>query len=175
MQQRSRYVCAAWFAAASVSIGASQAAQPSTTVTVAGCVQREQSTAALGVKSPSGFVLMNVSNSPFGGALPNDPERPAATAGGQQPQAGSDAQPRSGDPQPGRAGGSAISPGLTYLLDGRNIDRHAGERVEVRGTLQPTTTKLPLVKNSARGGAPANLPQRLVVQSLRTLSKDCLR
>jgi hypothetical protein len=175
MQLRSPHVCAAWFAAASASIAASQAPQPTATVTVAGCVQREQSTAALGVKSPSGFVLMNVSNSPLGGGLPNDPETPAATTGGQQPQAGTDAQPRSADPQPGRAGGAAVSPGLTYLLDGKNIDRHAGERVEVRGTLQPTTTRLPLMKDSARGGAPANLPQRLVVQSLRTLSKDCSR
>src|SRR3954471_16666373 len=175
MQLRSRYVWPACVAAATASVGASQASQSSATVTIVGCVQREQSTASLGVKSPSGFLLMNASNSPFGGGLPNDPEKPTATAGAQQAQGGADAQARSGDPEPGRAGGAAVSPGLTYLLDGKNIDRHAGERVEVRGTLQPTTTKLPLMKDSARGGAPANLPQRLVVQSLRTLSKDCSR
>jgi hypothetical protein len=138
-------------------------------------VQRQEKAEVLGLKSPSGFVLVNVSNTPFGGTLPDDPEIPAETAGATEAHANTAAQPRSGEPVPEPAGGASIGPGPTYLLDGKNLEAHAGERVEVRGTLHATMTKLPLVKDSARGGAPDDLPQRLAVRSIRTLAKDCSR
>ena len=148
--------------------------QGDASVTVIGCVQRERRNPILGVSSPSGFVLMNASTSAFGGSVDHDPETPTATGGATPAPPAADPRPRSGDETPPRAGGAGISPGLTFLLDGGDIAPHAGQRVEVRGTLQPTKTKLPLMKDSARSGSP-NLPQRLVVASIKTLAKDCSR
>ena len=71
-----------------------------------------------------------------------------------------------------------MSPGLTYLLETGNtndLTAHAGERVELRGTLLPAQTKMPLMPDTARGGPPTNLPQRLRVNAVRTIAKDCSR
>jgi hypothetical protein len=140
-------------------------------VTIIGCLQRDRGNALVGVKSPSGFVLMNASSSPYGGS--------AGTSGAERSAPGNTgaadgSRPRSGDPPPSPAGGAGVSPGLTYLLEGGDLAAHAGERVEVRGTLHPAVDKVPLVPKTARAGAPAN-PQRLRVVSVRSIAKDCSR
>jgi hypothetical protein len=144
-------------------------------VTVVGCLQRGTGDAAIGIESPSGFLLRNASNSPFGGSAGAGGVEQSAPGG--PPAEGPPPQLRSGDSTPDPAGGAGVSPGLTYLLEGgTDLAAYTGQRVEVRGTLQPAagTDKTPLVPRMGRGGAPSN-PQRLRIASIRSVGKDCSR
>jgi hypothetical protein len=143
-------------------------------VTIIGCVQREKGNAALGSKAPSGFLLMNASSSPYGGSAGGGSVEQSPAASGPA-GTGSGSQPRSGDATPAPGGGAGVSPGITYLLEGEGIEAYAGQRVEVRGTLQAAASgKPPLVPGMQRSGAPAS-PQGLKVASLRPIAKDCSR
>jgi hypothetical protein len=153
----------------------SDAPRASNDVTVVGCLQRGTADAAIGIKSPSGFLLRNASNSPFGGSA--GPGGVEQSAPGGPPPEGPPSQLRSGDSTPGPAGGAGVSPGLTYLLEGgTDLAAYVGQRIEVRGTLQAAagTDKVPLVPRMSRGGAPSN-PQRIRIASIRSVGKDCSR
>jgi hypothetical protein len=139
-------------------------------VTVAGCLQRDRGDALTGVRTPSGFVLMNASNSPFGGSAgASDANLPVTTG-----SAKANTQPRSGD-STFEGGGAGASPGLIYVLEGGNdLAAYAGERVEVRGTLHSAPGKGPFTPERPRMGAP-NTPHWLRVRSVRSIGKDCSR
>jgi hypothetical protein len=127
------------------------------------------------MESPSGFVLMNASNSPFGGSAGTGGVEQSAPSG--PPAEGSPSQGRSGDSRPAPAGGAGVSPGLTYLLEGgTDVAAYVGQRIEVRGTLQAAagTEKPALLPRMARGGAPSS-PQRIRIASVRSVGKDCSR
>jgi len=177
-------------------------AQPAPAITVVGCLQRSGGSAVVaGPKSPSGFVLMNASTTPAGGSPSGgSPDVPATSAGGATsagadtaatPQGTSGTAPdrrSSGipDQEPSSkekagsasgqrpAGGAAVSPGMTYLLEGGSeLAAHAGERVELRGTPVRTTGRALLDPDAAGRGAPNGAPQQLRVTHLRTLASTC--
>jgi hypothetical protein len=156
--------------------------QASATVSVVGCIQHVRRTAMVGGAVPSGFVLMNASTTPFGGSLPSDPiatsgaaDRPSPRAAGTSGSSEQANVARSGEPSAASIGGSEVSSGLTFLLDGADVAAHAGQRVEIRGTLEPMNLPLPLMRDSLRGGAPNDLPLRLRANRIVTLARNCSR
>jgi hypothetical protein len=105
---------------------------------------------------------MNASNSSIAGVMgssatadaPADATTPPGTPGISQPEAGL---------------GGALGTGVTYPLDGKGLEAHAGERVEIRGVLMSSDNGRD--KKSRRNQYPDRA--RLVVKSIRTIAKPC--
>jgi len=193
-------ITASLVVAASSSLARAQ--NPPPAITVVGCLQRSSGNAVVaGPKSPSGFVLMNASTTPAGGSPSGGSPDVSATSAGGATSAGADTaatpQGTSGT-APGRrssgipdqepspkettgaqsgqrpAGGASISPGMTYLLEGGSeLAAHAGERVELRGTLVRPTARAPLDPQPAGRGGPNATPQQLRVIQVRTVATSC--
>ena len=126
---------------------------PSTDVTVTGCVQR----APGNLEQGKHFVLMNASNSPMGGDA-------AGTTGqaNDAPKPKEDASPVEARRYTRETGG------VSYLLEGKtNFEEHAGQRVEITGTIGDR------VKSSLLKPSMAAPIQRLQVTRLRIVGPHC--
>lgn len=165
---------------------------PAAPVTVVGCLQRSSGAALIVPKSPSGFVLMNASTSPAGGspaagstdtggAEPKTENSPDGSGGGGNARRSTgipDQEPSrkaaSGTQSGQRSGGGGVSPGVTFLLENYpDLAAHAGERVELRGTLVSPTQQPALSPDRSGGGNSARLPQQMRVTALRTIAPNC--
>jgi len=84
------------------------------------------------------------------------------------------------------AGGTAVAAGqiaATYTLSGKDeeLAAHVGQRVELTGTLEPLsastrqggTTTAQGAGNSTQGGTVSGVPQKLVVEEVKTASGSC--
>ena len=95
---------------------------PSTDATITGCLQRAPSPLA----KDGAFVLMNASNSPFGGSAGTTIETPDEPARGREPI----------ERRPGQSDARQETGGVTYLLKGgADFEGKVGQRVEITGTI----------------------------------------
>jgi hypothetical protein len=126
--------------------GSGQRSAPSSHVDVVGCLQRGSRDIATGARSSIGWMLVDASITPFGGA----DDSPAAGVPPPLPD-----RERTGREDATRSGGPS------YVLDGNPalVAKHGGERVLIRGTLLPA--------------GPSSSPQRLRVESVRTVARRC--
>jgi len=126
---------------------------PTTDVTVTGCVQR----APANLEKGKPFVLMNASNSPMGGDVGT-----TGTQGDTAAQPNKDASPVESRRYVRETGG------VTYLLEGKtNFEEHAGQRVEIKGTIGDR------VKASSAKPTMAQPVPRLNVKELRVVGPHC--
>jgi hypothetical protein len=164
--------------------GAASSPAGTNQVVVTGCVQKARGNPQTGAVSPSGYVLMNASNTSHDEDNPaTDPEVPkgsdaneghANVPPGLPGNGGSGGvgrgSGRSADDGVRSPGAGALSNGVTYLLDGPGIAAHAGQHVEIRGRLARIGDRS---GGRRSAGSPGDLPQVLVATSVRMLARDC--
>jgi hypothetical protein len=145
-------------------------------VTITGCVQKARTTTR-GERTPSGYILMNTSMGTYASTLGSVGSTTAGTSGGV------DAPTPPGTPgvsggigNSGKSGslldsprGSTLGSGLNFSLSGQGLDEHAGQYVEVIGHLASLETHEPGAKAARR----SDVPQLVIVRSMRTLSNTC--
>jgi hypothetical protein len=148
-----KLIIAVTLAAAAAGVVSAQLPEPSSRVAVTGCLQHTPHDIASGVKSPSGWALVGGSASPAGGETPG--------GAGQRSRASTQPPADAGERTSGKSNAAAQrNPGLTYILEGSvDFEKHAGERVEIRGTA---------VKSGSSTG-----PQRIRVDTVKTIASTC--
>jgi hypothetical protein len=145
-------------------------------VTITGCVQKARTTTR-GERTPSGYVLMNTSMAPYASTLGSVGSTTAGTSGGTNaPTPPGTPGVSGGIGDSGKSGtvldsprGSTLGSGLNFSLSGQGLEEHAGQYVEVIGHLTSLETHEPGAKASRR----SDIPQLVVVRSMRTLSNTC--
>jgi len=123
------------------------------TVTVTGCIERANSAGTTGTSgtagaSAGGFILANATMG--SSSATSSPTTPPAAAG------------------------TSMSKGSQYRLDADDakLSPHVGHKVEVTGTVEPSSSAPPAAAGTATGSSAANAP-KLKVDSVKMVSASC--